>query len=282
MKLIHFLYNKKEHIGILDDNDNIKLLDVSDFDSLINKYDLSDLKQLDNNIKTTIKRKDIIPLAFINKPKSDIICAGMNYYSHKDECIKEGVDNKERSASVYFSKRASNIITSGDIIDRHSDITNECDYEGELGVILYKDLYKASKEEIYNSIFGYVIINDVSARDLQRQHIQYYYAKSLDTYTVMSELLVTKDTFTTYPNLNIKTYINNELRQNDNTSNMIYSIEDMLYELSRGITLAKGTILSTGTPSGVGMGMNPKCYLNKDDVIRIEIEDIGVLENKCK
>ena len=97
----------------------------------------------------------------------------MNYYSHKEECINEGVDKKDRKASLYFSKRATNIITSGDIIDRHSDITNECDYEGELGVILYKDLYKPTKEEIFNSIYGYVIINDVSARDLQgtgRQH----------------------------------------------------------------------------------------------------------------
>jgi 2-keto-4-pentenoate hydratase/2-oxohepta-3-ene-1,7-dioic acid hydratase in catechol pathway len=206
----------------------------------------------------------------------------MNYYSHKEECISAGVDKKERTASVYFSKRATTIITSGDIIDRHSDITNECDYEGELGVILYKDIYKPTKEEIYDSIFGYVIINDVSARDLQRLHQQYYFAKSLDTYTVMSEVLVTKDTFNDYPSLNIKTYINDELRQNDSTDNMIYSIEDMLLELSRGMTLKSGTILSTGTPSGVGMGMNPKAFLKENDKIRIEIENIGILENICK
>jgi len=281
MKLIHFIYNNNERIGILDKLDNIKVLDVNNFNSLIAKYDINDLKSLDKEIKETIKRCDVIPLAFINKPKADIICAGMNYYSHKEECIKEGVDKKERSASVYFSKRAFNIITSNDILDRHSNITKECDYEGELGVILYKDLYNGNKETIFDSIFGYVIINDVSARDLQRLHQQYYYAKSLETYTIMSEVLVTKDEFIGYPNLNIKTYVNNELRQNDNTNNMIYSIEDMLEELSLGIKLEKGTILSTGTPSGVGMGMNPKCYLNKDDIIRIEIENIGTLENKC-
>ena len=281
MKLIHFIYNNKENMGILD-NDYIKNLNVKDFDELISKYDLCDLNKLNNELKPTIKRSDIKPLPFIKTAKADLICAGMNYYSHKEECVKEGVDKKERVASVYFSKRGSNIITTNDIIDRHSDITKECDYEGELGVILYKDIYKPTKEEIFNSIFGYVIINDVSARDLQRYHQQYYYAKSLDTYTVMSEVLLTRDTFNNYHDFNIKTYINNELRQNDNTNNMIYSIEDMLKELSDGITLEKGTILSTGTPSGVGMGMNPKCYLNKDDVIRIEIEEIGILENKCK
>ena len=282
MKLIHFIHNNIERIGILDNNDNIKILDVSNFDELINKYSLDDLNRLNNKLLDIIKRSDVKPLPFITNSKYDIICAGMNYYSHKEECINAGVDKKERTASVYFSKRATTIITSGDIIDRHSDITNECDYEGELGVILYKDIYKSTKEEIYDSIFGYVIINDVSARDLQRLHQQYYFAKSLDTYTVMSEVLVTKDTFNDYPSLNIKTYINDELRQNDSTDNMIYSIEDMLLELSRGMTLKSGTILSTGTPSGVGMGMNPKAFLKKNDKIRIEIENIGILENICK
>ena len=281
MKLIHFIHNNIERIGILDNND-IKILDVSNFDELINKYSLNDLKELNNKSLDIIKRNDVKPLPFITNSKYDIICAGMNYYSHKEECISAGVDKKERTASVYFSKRATTIITSGDIIDRHADITNECDYEGELGVILYKDIYKPTKEEIYDSIFGYVIINDVSARDLQRLHQQYYFAKSLDTYTVMSEVLVTKDTFNDYPSLNIKTYINYELRQNDSTDNMIYSIEDMLLELSRGMTLKSGTILSTGTPSGVGMGMNPKAFLKENDKIRIEIENIGILENICK
>ncbi len=282
MKLIHFIHNNIERIGILDNNDKIKVLDVSNFDELISKYSLDDLNKLNNKSLDIIKRSDVKPLPFITNSKYDIICAGMNYYSHKEECISAGVDKKERTASVYFSKRATTIITSGDIIDRHSDITNECDYEGELGVILYKDIYKPTKEEIYDSIFGYVIINDVSARDLQRLHQQYYFAKSLDTYTVMSEVLVTKDTFNDYPSLNIKTYINNELRQNDSTDNMIYSIEDMLLELSRGMTLKSGTILSTGTPSGVGMGMNPKAFLKENDKIRIEIENIGILENICK
>lgn len=281
MKLIHYSYNDKEEIGILD-NGYIKPLKVSDFDSLISSYSLDDLNALDKSITNKIKRSDVKPLAFINKPNADIICAGMNYKEHKDECVKEGVDTKDRVASVYFSKRASYIITSGDIINRHPDITRECDYEGELGVILYKDLYNGDSNQIKDSIFGYVIMNDVSARDMQRYHKQYYFAKSLDTYTVMSEVLVTKDEFDDYPNLEIKTYVNNELRQHDYTSNMIYSIEDMLEELSFGITLKKGTILSTGTPSGVGMAMEPKKFLNSGDIIRIEIEDIGILENKCE
>jgi len=280
MKLIHFLYKNEEHIGILND-DNIKILDVKDFYELVSKYNISDLKKLDLEIIDTIKRSDILPLAFINHSKYNLICAGMNYYSHKDECINLGLDKKERNASVYFTKKGTNIITSGDILDRHKDITKECDYEGELGVILYKDLYKASKEDILNSIFGYVIINDVSARDLQRYHTQYFLAKSLDTYTIMSEVLLLND-FNDYQIFNIKTYINNELRQDDNTSNMIYSIEEMLEELSMGMTLECGTILSTGTPSGVGMGQIPKSFLNSGDLITIEIDKIGKLKNICK
>ena len=281
MKLIHYLYKEKEEIGILLNDNDIISLDVSNFDSLISKYSLEDLNVIKGNKKTNIKRSDIKALAFINKPKNDIICAGMNYKSHKEECVKEGVDTKDRIASVYFTKRSSIVITNGDLINRHSDITSECDYEGELGVILYKNIYKATEKEVLDSIFGYVIINDVSARNLQRIHNQYYFAKSLDTYSVMSEVLVTKDEFEVLPELDIKTFVNNELRQNDNTKNMIYTISEMLMELSSGITLEKGTILSTGTPKGVGMGLNPKKFLNNGDIVRIEIDKIGVLENKC-
>ena len=280
MKLIHFLYKDKEEMGILI-GDNIISLDVPYFDMLIEKYTLEGLKELSKSKCNTIKRSDIKPLAFINHPKNDILCIGMNYMSHKDECLREGVDTEHRVAAAYFSKRASDVITNGDNIIRHSDITSECDYEGELGVITYKKLYKASPKEAFDSIFGYVIINDVSARDLQRKHTQYYFAKSLDTYSVMSEVLVTKDEFDSLPELDIKTYVNNELRQNDNTRNMIHSITDMLVEISSGITLYPGTILATGTPKGVGMSFEPKKLLNYGDIVRIEIENIGTLENKC-
>ncbi len=280
MILIHFLYKDKEEMGILI-GDSVISLGVPSFDMLIEKYTLEGLKELSKSKCNTIKRSDIKPLAFINHPKNDILCIGMNYMSHKDECLKEGVDTEHRVAPAYFSKRASNVITNGDTINIHSDITSECDYEGELGVITYKKIYKASHEEAFDSIFGYVIINDVSARDLQRKHTQYYFAKSLDTYSVMSEVLITKDEFESLPEVIIKTYINNEIRQNDNTRNMIYSITDMLVEISSGITLDKGTILATGTPKGVGMSFNPKRFLTSGDVVRIEIEKIGILENKC-
>lgn len=279
MKLINYNYNGIDNIGVLK-GDLIYPTKYNDLIDLMTDYDVCDLNKLEllNPINISLVKFN----AIIKHPKEDIICAGMNYYEHKQECLDADLDHDKKIHSVYFSKRCSEAKTSGDILNLHLDITNEPDYEGELGVVLGKDLYKPKKEEILNSIFGYTIINDVSARDLQRVHQQFYFGKSLDDYTSISEILVTRDEFIGYPDLELKTYVNGELRQHNHTSNMIFSIEYMLNELSQGITLKKGTILSTGTPSGVGKGFNPPKLLKPNDIVKIEIEGIGSLFNKFK
>lgn len=273
MKFIAYSVDGIDHIGVIK-NDKIyktKYQNIYElFDLDLNKIEVLDLEL------NKIKEEPIIKY-----PKQDIICVGMNYLKHKEECINANLSKTYDIKSVYFSKRCNKAITNKEDIDLHLDITNFPDYEGELGLIIKDDIYKAkTDEEIKNKIFGYIIVNDVSARDLQSYHEQFYFGKSLETYTVISSVLVTQDEFVLYPKLDIKTYVNNELRQNDNTKNMIFDIGYQIKELSSGMLLSKGTIISTGTPNGVGKALGKPLKVN--DIVRVEIEKIGYIENRCK
>lgn len=153
------------------------------------------------------------------------------------------------------------------------------DYEVELSVIIKKDCFNVSKDQALEYIFGYTIINDVSARNIQSRYGQWFFGKSLDGYTPMGPCIVTADEINNPHDLNIKCYVNDELRQNSNTSLMITTVEEAIAELSRGITLKAGTVIATGTPAGVGKGFKPPRYLKSKDKVKCEIEAIGVLEN---
>jgi 2-keto-4-pentenoate hydratase/2-oxohepta-3-ene-1,7-dioic acid hydratase in catechol pathway len=159
------------------------------------------------------------------------------------------------------------------------DFVDSLDYEVELGVILGRDAFRVSKEEALSYVMGYTIINDVSARNVQRRHQQWYLGKSLDGYTPMGPCIVTADEIGDIHDLDISCYVNDEKRQSSNTSYMITTVEEAIAELSRGMTLKAGTIIATGTPGGVAMGMNPPKFLKEGDVVRCEISGIGQLVN---
>ena len=149
----------------------------------------------------------------------------------------------------------------------------------ELGVVLGKDAKNVTKEEALDYVFGYTVINDVSARNLQTRHKQWYMGKSLDGFTPMGPCIVTADEIADVQNLNIKCTVNGEVRQDSNTKLMMQTVAGAISELSQGITLQAGTIIATGTPAGVGMGMKPPCFLNRGDEIVCEVEKIGKLIN---
>jgi len=156
------------------------------------------------------------------------------------------------------------------------------DYEGELAVIIGKEGKRISKENAFDYVFGYSIINDVSARDLQFSEGQWVRAKSLDTFAPFGPCIVTKDEIENPQNLRIQTRLNGELMQDDNTGSMIFKIPDLIEFVSRNITLVPGDIISTGTPSGVGHFKNPPRYLVPGSEVEVEIEKIGILRNKVK
>ena len=220
-------------------------------------------------------------LAPIPNPEQDVICLGLNYADHVTEAKKFDSSfeaNKEKA--IYFSKRASNCPGHGGDIPSHSHLTAKLDYEVELGVIIGKDAFQVSYEEAENYIFGYTIINDISAREVQTEHKQWYFGKSLDGFTPMGPCIVTKDEFTYPPKLEIKCFVNGELRQNSTTDHLIHDISEIISELSSGMTLKAGTLIATGTPEGVGMGMNPPSFLKPGDRVTCYIEGIGELTNR--
>jgi len=207
------------------------------------------------------------------KNPNKIICIGLNYADH---CKEQGIAPPQNP--VIFSKFSTAIIGPGeDII--HPRITKQLDYEGELAVIIGKMGKYIDRDNAVNFIFGYTILNDVTARDIQFSDGQWIRAKSFDTFAPIGPWIVTKDEIPNPNNLNIRTYVNGQISQNSNTKNMIFDIPYLLEFISSVFTLYPGDIISTGTPPGVGIYRDPPYFLHHSDEITIEIEKIGELKN---
>lgn len=230
---------------------------------------------------------DSIPLdrvqlcAPIPRPSQDVVCLGNNYVAHAEEFArykKEEAEGK-RNHAVYFSKRVHEAVAHGGFIEAHRDLTERLDYESELAVIIGKPARNVAEADAFSYVFGYTILNDMSAREVQTQHDQWYFGKSLDGFTPMGPWIVTADEFDAPPLLQVKSRVNGEPRQDGNTSLMLFGIAHVIAELSKGMTLRPGTIISTGTPAGVGAGFDPPRFLKPGDVVECEIDGIGVLRN---
>lgn len=220
-------------------------------------------------------------LAPIVHPRQDVICLGINYSDHAAEAgrFSDEAFGGERPYTIYFSKRVNRAPGTGEAIPAYEGLVDSLDYEAELAVILGKDAKNISKEDALDYVFGYTVLNDVSARNLQTRHKQWYLGKSLDGFTPMGPCIVTPDELGDPHQLDISATVNGELRQSSNTRCMIQTIEGAISELSTGMTLQAGTIIATGTPAGVGMGMTPPCFLKAGDTVVCEIEGIGKLVN---
>lgn len=233
-------------------------------------------------IQGAARLEDIRILAPIERPQQDIICLGINYMEHAEESarFKKEEFNGERPYAVYFSKRVNQAVACFEGIPSHSQITKQLDYEAELAVIIGKEASNVSLEEAEECVFGYTILNDISARDIQNRHKQFYFGKSLDGSAPMGPWIVTRESLPYPPKLAICSRVNGEIRQNSNTSQMIFGISYVISELSAGMTLKPGTIISMGTPSGVGLGFTPPKFLKEGDMVECEVEGIGTLVNK--
>ena len=273
MKLATFLYKKTEHVGVVSGEDLIPVPGCQSMEELIRTGIPHQLP------KSRIPLRDVQLLSPIPKPSQDVICLGMNFADHTDEAAKFHPTMVRENYAVYFSKRVNEAVPDGGIVDSHPDVTGQLDYEAEVAVIIGKDAYKVRKEDAREYIFGYTILNDISAREIQTRHKQFYLGKSLDRFTPIGPWIVTVDEFAYPPKIGVRCYVNGELRQDGNTSSWIFGIRDVIEDLSAGMTLKAGTIISMGTPAGVGMGFQPPKYLGKGDVVVCEAEGIGKLTN---
>jgi 2-keto-4-pentenoate hydratase/2-oxohepta-3-ene-1,7-dioic acid hydratase in catechol pathway len=293
MKLYTAMMNNQEEIlvGFGEENTVYMLKDLGysyvDMNDLIMNLSQEQMQDLYEMAAIGINEKayDIEELELLSpivRPRQDVICLGINYDEHAKEAgmYSEEAFGGERPYTIYFSKRVNRATGPKEGIPSYEGIVDSLDYESELGVVLKKDIKGISKEEALDAVFGYTVINDVSARNLQTRHKQWYVGKSMDGFTPMGPCIVTADEIEDVQNLDIKSYVNGELRQNSNTKYMIQTVAGAISELSLGMTLQAGTVIATGTPAGVGMGMKPPCFLKKGDVVVCEIEKIGKIENE--
>ncbi len=274
MRLYTVENNGKRLVCMLSEDNKLNVIDgFADMNGLIENPSGKEI----SNFSRQLAFDEVKLFAPIPNPKQDVICLGVNYKEHIAETkdIESFVGNE---AAVYFSKRANYAIGDGEFIPNY-DFVDSLDYEVELGVIIGKDCRNVSENDALKYVFGYTIINDISARNMQFLHKQWFYGKSLDGYTAIGPCIVTADEIGDINGLSITCRVNGELRQNSNTSLMITKIPQAISELSKAFTLKAGTIISTGTPGGVALGMDTPKYLKAGDEVVCEIEKIGKLRN---
>jgi 2-keto-4-pentenoate hydratase/2-oxohepta-3-ene-1,7-dioic acid hydratase in catechol pathway len=223
-------------------------------------------------------------LAPIPRPRRNLFCVGKNYYDHADEFHASGFDASAGGQAVpevpiVFTKPPSSVIGPGAAIPAHLDRTHTVDYEGELTVVIGRGGRGILAGQAFDHVYGYTIINDVTARQTQARHKQWFLGKSLDGFCPMGPAIVTADEIPEITELRLFTRVNGELRQNARVADLIFDIPTLIETISAGITLEPGDLIATGTPSGVGLGFDPPKFLAAGDQVAITIEPIGTLLN---
>lgn len=273
MKLVRFIHRTRTHLGELD-GDVIFALSGSDTMTMM---DLLRRGITPNRVSLSFPLAECELLAPLPRP-GKIIAIGRNYVEHAKE-----TGSAVPKAPIIFSKFPSSVIGPDQTISWSKSITQEVDWEGELAVVIGKRGRNISEENAYSHIYGYTIANDISARDLQlRVDTQWTRGKSLDTFCPMGPYLVTRNEIKDPQKLKIKTMVNDKVMQTGNTKDMIFNIAYLIAYCSQMFTLEPGDVLLTGTPPGVGEGMDPKQYLQDGDVVKITIDSLGELSNPVK
>ncbi|WP_291295966.1 fumarylacetoacetate hydrolase family protein [Elioraea sp.] len=222
-------------------------------------------------------------LAPVPRPARNIFCVGKNYFDHAQEFAKSGFDSSAAAgavpkAPIIFSKVPECVIAPGEPIRVDPTVSTAVDYEAELAVIIGRGGRGIAKENALAHVWGYTMVNDVTARDLQGRHSQWLIAKSQDSFCPMGPYAVTADELD-LADAEITCEVNGERRQASNTKLLIFDVPTLITTLSAGITLMPGDIIATGTPAGVGIGFDPPRYLRAGDVVRVTMPAIGTLEN---
>jgi 2-keto-4-pentenoate hydratase/2-oxohepta-3-ene-1,7-dioic acid hydratase in catechol pathway len=278
MKFVTYEYNGKENVGLLNEN---RVIPLTKFNSMLELIENFNEDAIDTNSSNAVPLEEVKLLAPIPHPKRNILCLGKNYEDHAKELGATKISDKfVPDAPIYFTKMAEAVIGTEDDIKFSYKVTEQVDYEAEMAIVIGKVGINIKPEEAEDYIFGYTIVNDVSARDLQVKHKQWFKAKSLDTFCPMGPAIVHKSEIPFPVELDIKCIVNGEVRQNSNTKKLIFDIPYIISDLSKGFTLKLGDVICTGTPSGVGLGYNPPRLLKDGDIVECYVENIGTLVNK--
>jgi len=290
MQLATFSYLGREEVGLVTQNYTriVPLSQLLGVDAPVTMIELIEqwrdlgprLQAVSVPLETGLSMSDVGLVAPIPHPRRNIICLGKNYRDHVAEAAILGGDTSGiPTTPVYFSKMIDRVRGSAESVPVHTRVTSMLDYEVELAVIIGRAGHDIDPGSVPEYIFGYSILNDISARDLQKSHDQWFKGKSLDGACAMGPVIVTADEIAYPPALDIECSVNGELRQKAVTSDLIFGITEIVSDFSKGLTLMPGDIISTGTPAGVGMGFRPFRWLKPGDVVECWIEGIGALRN---
>ena len=286
MKIAVFERSGEKYVGQVLENENI----IQRFDLTLKDFEFSGVTALIGRdlplVTEEIPLDEVMLLAPVPRPLRNIFCVGKNYRDHAREFTSSGFDSSANKgtipkAPIVFSKVPETVIGPGDPIKVDNTVSTEIDYEVELAVIIGKSGRNICREDAVSHVWGYTIINDVTARNLQGLHSQWLIGKSQDTFCPMGPWAVTTDEIDlndTY----IRCWVNGELRQDSNTNLLIFDVPEIISAISNGIMLNCGDVIATGTPAGVGIGFKPPKFLKPGDKTRLEIQGIGVLENQVE
>lgn len=282
MKLLRYEAGNGVRLGVLRGSDEIVDLAQAGLnfksmeDLIAQSYtSLDAISSAVVNAAPAAKLSDVTLLSPLHRP-GKFLAIGMNYKKHVEEANRLGIATPKNQ--YWFNKQTSCINDPYGDIER--GVSEEVDYEIELGVIIGSPAKQVSAADAKQHIFGYTVVDDVSARDWQRHSPTFTLGKSFDTHGPIGPWIVTADEIADCHDLNIRCLVNGEKRQEANTSDMLYNVFEQIEYLSTAFTLEPGDILATGTPEGVGVGMSPQVFLKSGDVVRCEIDGIGVIENK--
>jgi 2-keto-4-pentenoate hydratase/2-oxohepta-3-ene-1,7-dioic acid hydratase in catechol pathway len=286
MRFACFSCHGNPKIGVVDGvGEGIRPLGgiVHDMVDLIERYDALEPILATNSQARPLSSVKL--LAPIMAPRRNIFCVGKNYRDHAKEFAGSGYEaGAVKGAEIdeypaVFTKPASTVIGPEATVDLHPGVTSAVDYEVELALVIGKGGRDIAREDAYGHIWGYTIINDVTARDRQRNHKQWFMGKALDTFCPMGPWITTADEVDP-ENLEVKCWVNGELRQNANTRDLIFDIPTLISTISAGLTLQPGDVIATGTPAGVGLGFNPPKFLKAGDEVSMSITGLGTLTNR--
>lgn len=231
----------------------------------------------------TVPAEQVRLLAPLPRPRHDLVCVGKNYAEHASEFARSGRDATGSGpdvpvAPIFFTKAPTTVIGPDDLVDPHQELTQALDYEAEIAVIIGRGGRGIRPEDAMDHVWGYTLVNDVTARDLQEHHKQWYLGKSLDTFCPMGPWAVTADEVDLAETW-LECRVNGELRQRACTTDLVFDVPTLIATLSAGITLAPGDVIATGTPAGVALGFDPPRYLVPGDVVEVSATGLGTLRN---
>ena len=284
MRFVTFQHGSEARPGVVDDGRVIDLSAVApDLLSIIEMGDdgLERARDAIANATATLSLEDVTLLAPIPRPRKNIFCVGMNYVEHAYESMRaKGLPETLPPHPVFFTKAVTTVNNPEGVVPYDADISEQWDWEVELAVVLGRTSKDIPADSALDYVWGYTIVNDVSVRDIQNKHQQFFKGKSFDGTCPMGPMIVTADEIGDPHNLRLTLRVNGKTMQDSNTNDLVFKIPELLSVLSRGQTLEAGDILATGTPSGVGMGHTPPTWLVPGDVMEAEIEKIGILRNR--